>query len=183
MRGTGHPPYRLLVVALLTAAALFASPGTASGETVARRESAEAVLLTKINDVRAAHHLPALKASSLLSNAAGRHSANMAWKGYFQHDFKKDGSWYSFGTWIRWYWPGPGYKAWTAGENLAWGAPGLSPGKAVNMWLNSPNHRANLLGVWSYVGVGIVHVVSPGGYFNPYSEVTIVTADFGHRSK
>ena len=183
MRGTGRPPYRLLVVALLTAAVLFASPGIASGETVARRESAEAVLLNKINDVRAAHHLPALKASSLLSNAAGRHSANMAWKGYFQHDFKKNGNWYSFGTWIRWYWPGPGYKAWTAGENLAWGAPGLSPGKAVNMWLNSPGHRANLLGAWSHVGVGIVHVVSPGGYFNPYSEVTIVTADFGRRSK
>jgi uncharacterized protein YkwD len=51
------------------------------------------------------------------------------------------------------------------------------------MWLNSPGHRANLLGAWSYVGVGIVHVVSPGGYFSPYSEVTIVTADFGHRSK
>jgi uncharacterized protein YkwD len=181
MRGTGRP-VKILVAALLATAALVGSTANAEAANVVQRNSAESALVDRINEVRANHALPKLGVSDALTQAAQRHATNMAWKGYFKHDFKKNGNWYSFGTWIRWYWPGTGYKVWTAGENLAWGAPDLSPSKTVTMWMNSPGHRANLLGAWSRVGVGIVHVSSPGGYFKAYPDVTIVAADFGKRS-
>ena len=33
------------------------------------------------------------------------------------------------------------------------------------------------------LGVSIVHVTDPVGYYKDFSEATIVTADFGRRSK
>jgi uncharacterized protein YkwD len=182
MRGTGRPVVKIVFAALLATAALVGSTAEAGAGRVVQRNATEPSLVTRINEVRANHGLSALRVSDLLTHAAQRHSTNMAWKGYFKHDFKKNGNWYSFGTWIRWYWPGPGYTAWTAGENLAWGSPDLSARKTVTMWMNSPGHRANLLGAWTRVGVGIVHISSPGGYFKAYPDVTIVTADFGRRT-
>jgi uncharacterized protein YkwD len=182
MRGTGHPRVRILLLGLVAALALVGSASRAHAATVAQRDAVEPALVSRINEVRASHGLAALGVSDLLTTAAQRHASNMAYRGYFKHDFKKNGNWYGFGTWIRWYWPGPGYKAWTAGENLAWGAPDLSPSKTVTMWMNSPGHRANLLGAWTRVGVGVVHVASPGGFFKAYPDVTIVAAEFGRRS-
>ena len=182
MRGTGRFPFRILLASLVAGAALLGAATQASAANVAQRNAVEPTLVSRINEVRRNHALSALSVSDLLTNAAQRHATNMAWKGYFKHDFKKEGSWYSFGTWIRWYWPGPGYKTWTAGENLAWGAPDLSPSKTVTMWMNSPGHRANLLGAWTRVGVGVVHITSPGGYFKAYPDVTIVAAEFGRRT-
>ena len=79
---------------------------------------------------------------------------------------------------------GPGLHVWSAGENLAWGAPGLGVRKTVSLWMHSPGHRANLLNKdWNKIGVSIAHVTNPVGYFKAYSEATIVTADFGRRSK
>jgi uncharacterized protein YkwD len=182
MRGTGRPGIRILFATLFATAALVGSTAQAGAANVVHRESAESALVGRINEVRANHHLPALKVVDPLSTAARHHATNMAWKGYFKHDLKKDGTWYSFSSWIRWYWPGPGYTAWTAGENLAWGSPDLGARKTVTMWMNSPGHRANLLGAWNRVGVGIVHISSPGGYFKAYPDVTIVAADFGRRT-
>jgi uncharacterized protein YkwD len=182
MRGTGRPGVRILFVALFTTAALVGATAEAGAANVVQRNATEPSLVTRINEVRANHGLSALRVADPLTTAAQRHATNMAWKGYFQHDFKKEGNWYSFPTWIRWYWPGPGYTTWTAGENLAWGSPDLSARKTVTMWMNSPGHRANLLGPWTRVGVGIVHISSPGGYFKAYPDVTIVAAEFGRRS-
>jgi uncharacterized protein YkwD len=106
----------------------------------------------------------------------------MAKVGYFRHELRSKSTWKSFGTWIRWYWPGPGYSSWTAGENLAWAAPDATPNQIVTWWMNSPGHRANLLGKWKYVGVAIVHVTAPMGYYRDYPEVTIIAAEFGKRA-
>jgi len=109
----------------------------------------------------------------------------MAVTSYFRHELytpARSTDWTPFGTWIRWYWPGPGYVAWTAGENLAWAAPDATPAQVVNWWMNSPGHRANLLGAWNRVGVAIIRVSSPGGFYRAYSQVTIVVADFGKRT-
>jgi uncharacterized protein YkwD len=104
--------------------------------------------------------------------------------GYFRHELRYKGTWKSFGTWIRWYWPGAGYTSWSAGENLAWGAPDLGPRKTVSLWMHSPGHRANLLNKsWNRIGVSIVHVSDPVGIFNDFTAATVVTADFGERSK
>ena len=49
-------------------------------------------------------------------------------------------------------------KAWTVGENIAWGSGTLSsPGKMVAAWMASPGHRANLLNpAFREVGIGVV---------------------------
>ena len=164
------------------ACAFFALASPAAAATITQRNAIEPALVTRINQVRANHHLPALSVASLLTTAATKHANNMAWKGYFRHEFRRDGNWVAFGTWIRWYWPGPGYRAWTAGENLAWAAPDTTPAQVVNWWMKSPGHRANLLGAWNRVGVAIIRVSSPGGFYRAYSQVTIVVADFGRRT-
>jgi uncharacterized protein YkwD len=49
------------------------------------------------------------------------------------------------------------------------------------MWLNSPDHRKNLLTArWREIGLGAIHVASaPAAYGG--REVTIITVDFGVR--
>jgi uncharacterized protein YkwD len=181
MRGTGHLAGRIFVVTIVAALALALS-GVAGAANVQARNTMEPTLVDRMNDVRAAHGLPALRESSPLMDAATRHANSMGYKGYFRHELKRRGTWYGYGTWIRWYWPGPGYTSWAVGENLAWGAPSLGAAQTVTMWMNSAPHRANLLGSWRYVGVAVVHVTAPAGYYRDYPEVTIVAAEFGKRS-
>jgi hypothetical protein len=50
--------------------------------------------------------------------------------------------------------------------------------------MHSPAHRANVLSKdWNRVGVSIVHVTDPVGYYKDFSAATIATADFGRRAK
>jgi uncharacterized protein YkwD len=166
---------------VLTALVLAAPAGAT---TVLQHDAAEAKLVHRINHVRTNHGLKPMRVVGRLTRAATRHSNSMANVGYFRHELRHNGKWKPFGTWIRWFWPGTGYTSWSAGENLAWGAPGLGPRKTVSLWMHSPGHRANLLSKsWNRIGVSIVHVTSPVGVFAPYAEATIVTADFGRRSK
>jgi uncharacterized protein YkwD len=183
MRGSGHAYLRIVLVAAASACAFALAAGSAAAADVAARNSREPGLVTHINAVRAAHNLRALKESALLTSAATRHANSMGNRGYFRHELRRKGTWVSFGTWVHWYWPGPDYTAWRAGENLAWGAPDVTPTQVVTMWMNSAPHRANLLGSWKRVGVAIVHVTAPARYFRDYPEVTIAVAEFGKRSR
>ena len=62
--------------------------------------------------------------------------------------------------------PAPGYSSWSAGENLAWGAPSLSASGTVSRWMASSGHRANILNPrWRNIGVGAVQVRDPRGYY------------------
>ena len=62
-----------------------------------------------------------------------------------------------------------------AGENLAWGTGFRGSAKGiVAAWLNSPEHRANLLRP-SFTRVGIGDLV---GSFQGYGGANVVTADF-----
>ncbi|HEY7003077.1 MAG TPA: CAP domain-containing protein [Gaiellaceae bacterium] len=169
-------------VALLLAALLFAAPAGAT--TLSQRDAAEAKLVHRINHVRATHGLAPLHRVARLEKAATRHSNSMARRGYFRHELLQNGKFKSFGTWIREFWPGPGYTSWSAGENLAWGAPSLGVQKTVSLWMHSPGHRANLLSKqWNRIGVAVVHVVDPIKFFKQFASATIVTADFGRRSR
>jgi uncharacterized protein YkwD len=175
--------------ALLAAFALvFALSATSApaATIVTARDSAEAPVIARMNDIRASHGLRALSAAPALNRAATKHANSMAAAGYFKHDLyrpSRTDHWTPYGTWIRWYWPGEGYNSWAAGENLAWGAPDLTPRQAVSRWMNSAPHRANILTAgWRRVGVAVVHVSDPLGYFGSWSDVTIVVAEFGRRS-
>jgi uncharacterized protein YkwD len=47
-------------------------------------------------------------------------------------------------------------RCWRAGENLAWGTGDLASVRRIFIaWLHSPEHRANLLGRYSQIGVAL----------------------------
>lgn len=101
-----------------------------------------------INNQRANNGLPPLRVDSRLVQAARRHSQDMANNNFFSH-YGSDGS--SPFDRIR----DAGYSFRTAGETIAGGY--ISPESAVNGWMNSPGHRAILLGNYDDIGVGYVY--------------------------
>jgi uncharacterized protein YkwD len=175
-----------LVVILVAGAAAIPAYALAAGATVSPEDTLESALVSKINQVRTAHGLRPVRAASRLGKAADRHSSSLALVGYFRHELftpLRATNWTSYSHWIHWYWPGPGYTSWSAGENLAWGGTGLGAREIVRMWMNSAGHRANLLARgWRNIGVSAVRVFLPLGYFAGQTEVKIVVAEFGRRS-
>jgi len=62
-----------------------------------------------------------------------------------------------------------------------WSSPDVTPGEALQLWMRSPEHRANILkDEWREIGVSAVHVNAAPGTFGG-KPVTIVTTDFGVR--
>ena len=71
-----------------------------------------------------------------------------------------------------------GVRARCIGENLAWAVGPMAEAHAlVNLWLASPEHRANLLHAgYRRVGVGIRI-----GSFAGYPDAVLITTDFSGR--
>jgi uncharacterized protein YkwD len=165
------------VVALLGA---LAAPAAQSGK-VANRvalSSLESGVLSDLNKIRAQHGLQPVKISARLTASAAQHSKEMGADGYFEHS-SHDGTvfWKRIN---RWYGQN-GYGYWSVGENLLWSSPDVDPAGAMQLWMNSPEHRANILTArWREIGISAVHVpAAPGTYKG--LEVTIITTDFGIR--
>jgi uncharacterized protein YkwD len=152
--------------------------GATSDRPAAGMRSLEQDVLYNLNLLRREHGLAPLRLSSSLSAAARQHSDEMASRGYFSHD-SANGS--SFDRRISHFYPIAGRHYWSVGENLLWSSPDVSASGAIDMWLNSPEHRKIMLTArWREVGLAAVHESSaPGSYGG--REVTIVTADFGVR--
>jgi len=166
-----------LVVVALAAAALAASGSAATQRHVSLNALSRGVL-AQVNAVRVAHGLVPLRISAQLTAAASQHSHEMAVDGYFAHNSANGGT---FDKRIaRFYSPGQ-FRYWSVGENLVWAAPDLGAVEALQLWMNSPPHRENLLTArWREIGISAVHVASaPGAYGG--GPATIVTADFGVR--
>jgi uncharacterized protein YkwD len=178
---------RTLAAAIVLAATLLLTAAPAAALTVSDDQALEVALVKRINKVRAEHGLRSLRPVARLTKAASRHAASMGAASYFRHELftpRREVRWTSFGRWLRWYYPGPGYSSWSAGENLAWGAPDITARQTVSRWLASPGHRANLLSRgWRHIGVAAVHVRNPAGYYGAWDDVTIVAAEFGRRSR
>jgi uncharacterized protein YkwD len=178
--GMSRRAVRLLtLVAFVLSISSVAAP---AGATVTRRSNAmrslEADLLVQINDLRRTHRLAPLRLSSGLGLAARQHSTEMAGRGYFAHS-SANGS--HFDRRIARYYPMGSRRYWSVGENLLWSSPDVDAPGALQMWLDSPEHRANLLTArWREIGISAVHTVSAPGTYGG-REVTIVTTDFGIR--
>jgi uncharacterized protein YkwD len=183
---TQRPRLALATVVVLAVGALFlvalqaASAGTprtsGTAHWVGRLHALEPQVFAAINDFRRAHGLAPLRLSRALTIAAGEHSLSMAEHGYFEHS-SLDGSplWQRVAAVYA-----PNGRRWSVGENLVWASPGLSAGRALELWLASPPHRATLLSrAWGEVGLGAVRAVAGGVYGGRV--VTILTADFGVR--
>jgi uncharacterized protein YkwD len=123
---------RTLLLAVLMVGGLFswtsalAQPGA---------EVAEQQLFQAINRERAAHGLPALKWDDALANAARQHAEAMAAQKAISHTFPGE--------------PSLPSRATRAGARFSWLSENVAAGpNAENIseqWMQSPNHRANLL--------------------------------------
>lgn len=139
----------------------------------------ESGVLVDINAFRRAHHLQPLRVSVSLSAAAREHTLQMAEDGYFAHT-SADGL--AFWRRIQSFYPSGAWAYWSVGENLLWSSPDVTPAGALEMWLASPEHRANLMNPrWREIGVAAVHQDAAPGVYDGL-DVTIVTTDFGSRS-
>jgi uncharacterized protein YkwD len=162
----GHPhrtvrPHRPVGRVVPPAPTAQPAPTTAA-PTVADSEQA---LLDAVNAARAANGLAALTVDASLEGAARAHTENLLANGAFTHDFVDANGSTPFGGWIgRW------YRGNCAGENLASGSPSLTPEQAVQLWLNSPGHRANMLST-RFTTIGVALQGSNGTW--------IATTDFG----
>ncbi|MHB8642032.1 MAG: CAP domain-containing protein [Gaiellaceae bacterium] len=174
---TGGVAKKLVAPALIAAA--FAAPAAAQTQhpSVALNALSRGVL-AQVNAVRRSHGLVPLRISASLTDAASQHSHEMAADGYFAHK-SADGS--AFDKRLIRFYSAARVHYWSVGENLVWSAPALTPAEAVDLWMHSPDHRANLLTArWREVGISAVHVASAPGTYGG-RPVTIVTADFGVR--
>jgi uncharacterized protein YkwD len=106
-----------------------------------------AQVLRITNAERAQHGCSALTINARLARAAQRHSADMVARHFFDHT-DPDGK-------------GPGERLAAAGYPLAaWGeniaAGQQTPTAAMNSWMNSPGHRANILNCgYRAIGIGV----------------------------
>ena len=169
-----------VAVALVAVVGAFAAPVASSSKasTHVTLTSLESGVLQQLNAIRVQHGLVPLKISARLTASADQHSAEMGADGYFEHN-SHDGT--AFWKRIAHWYASTGYGYWSVGENLLWSSPDVDPKHALELWMNSPEHRANILAPrWREIGVSAVHVqAAPGTYRG--LDVTIITTDFGVR--
>jgi uncharacterized protein YkwD len=148
------------ILAGLLAALLLAPAALAAGATLS---PAEAGLLQSVNQTRLAHGLRPLGLDQTLVRAARAHSVDMLHRDYFAH-----GTFLSRMT--SFHARGP-----VVGENLAWGVGSYAaPATVIREWLQSPEHRRNLLRPgFTRIGIGAAR----GGFLGQ-GGATIFTADF-----
>jgi len=166
----------MIAVSSSAATSSRSGSGTRSSQRVGLPQLQNQVLVG-INDLRRKAGLVPLKLSAALTAAAYEQSASMAEHGFFSHT--------SYGGSPFWKRVAAKYAArsrsWSVGENLVWRSPWLDSQIALELWLQSPEHRKNMLSpIWREIGLGAVHVASAPGVYEG-REVTILTADFGVR--
>jgi uncharacterized protein YkwD len=186
---------RTALIALLTAALLVPATTVAEGkrkapaEAQAAHECADAdleatnenlgriraAILCLHNQIRAENDLPALRDNKRLRKAALGHSKDMVKDGFFEHTTPEGVTMVDRILKAKYVGEDEG---WVLGENLAWGTGSLgTPRGAVDAWMDSPGHRANVLKkAYREMGVGVVVGV-------PVSDAAgaTYTVDFGAR--
>jgi uncharacterized protein YkwD len=132
------------------------------------------VMLEKLNEVRRAQGLVAVRPSLLLRLTAQRHSDDMMIRNYFSHTSPGGSTLLDRITRSGFV---SGYS-WEAGETLAWGTGALGkPGHVIVAWLHSPEHRAILLSpTWSRIGIS-----AACGRFLGHAGACVWTADWVKR--
>jgi uncharacterized protein YkwD len=170
----------IIAVALIALLGALVAPTARSGRAATRvtLTSLESGVLSALNQIRAQHGLQPLKISAPLTASAAQHSREMGTAGYFQHN-SNDGTafWKRIGHWYG----STGYGYWSVGENLLWSSPEVDAPGALQLWMNSPEHRANILTArWREIGISAQHYAAAPGTYKGL-EVTIITTDFGIR--
>jgi uncharacterized protein YkwD len=170
----------VIAVALVALLGALAAPAAHSGQAANRvgLSSLESGVLSDLNRIRVQHGLQPVKLSARLTASAAQHSEEMGADGYFEHN-SQDGT--EFWKRIDRFYGQNGYGYWSVGENLLWSSPNVDPAGALQLWMNSPEHRANILSPrWREIGISAVHFAAAPGTYKGL-EVTIITTDFGVR--
>jgi uncharacterized protein YkwD len=118
----------------------------------------ENLMVTLINQARAANGLKALKIDSTLTSVARWRSKDMYSRDYFSHTIPNPpgGNWANELT-------RRGYCFTVTGENIAWNNYPDNratqhafdgEGNGTDGWMNSPGHYENIMGDWTVIGVG-----------------------------
>jgi uncharacterized protein YkwD len=169
---------RMIAVAVLVALAVV--PSAFGRHASARQTSLQALdagVLVQLNAIRTAHHLVPLELNAALTAAARGHSAEMLADGYFAHQ-SVDGA--PFWKRLTAY-SDTAHGSWSVGENLLWSSPDVDAGRALRLWMASPEHRHNILTArWREIGIAAIHADSAAGTYGGRS-VTVITTDFGVR--
>lgn len=139
---------RYLGIAFCLAALLFVSQVQIFVDRVPQLSAVIASVVVELtNDERTAEELGTLRVSDALTAAAARKATDMAEKGYFAHTSPEGVT--------PWHWfKESGYTFVYAGENLAIDFE-ESP-DVVRAWMESPSHRANIVGTqFTEIGVAV----------------------------
>lgn len=122
-------------------------------------------LYAATNQARANNGMGPLTLNAKLNNGAQAKANDMIAKNYWSHT-APDGT----QPWV--FFVNAGYTYLRAGENLAYGFD--TSGGVVNGWMNSPGHKANILGAYNDVGFGIANGPNYQGGQN-----TVIVAFYG----
>ena len=174
-----------ILVAVAACVGALAGPAAATDSQPLHRvsqisavNSMEPQVLAQINQIRTSRGLAALRLSASLSAAADQHSLEMAQDGYFAHNSFNGGA---FDKRIAHFYGIGKFHYWSVGENLLWRAPDIDAATALQMWMESPDHRANLLDPrWREIGLSAVRATGASGVYAGL-DATIITTDFGVR--
>jgi uncharacterized protein YkwD len=187
--------HRTLITALVAAALLAPAASVAEGKSHHRAVAKAAAecpdsdlmptadnlgrirkaVLCLHNEIRAQHHLSALRSNGRLRKAALGHSRDMVANDYFEHTTPAGVTMVDRILKARYVRANQG---WSLGENLAWGTGSYgTPRGAVDAWMESPGHRDNILRRdYREVGVGVVV-----GVPSDHGSGATYTLDFGVR--
>ena len=166
-------------LALLGVGVMGATAAGKPARSLAAADQLEGRVLVELNAIRRAHGLVPVRLSNPLSAAADAHSRSMGRFGYFEHE-SRDGS--AFWKRVQRFYGAGSYGTWSVGENLLWSSGGLDASQALELWMASPAHRANILTPrWREVGLSAVTVAGAPGVYGG-RDVVIITTDFGVRS-
>lgn len=161
--GKPYWPYLPLVLIVgvgIVVNALWAHQGSVLGQST---DLTTAALLSSTNVQRVQDHESSLQLSQLLDNAAQSKANDMVVRNYWSHNTPDGATPWSFIV-------KAGYSYQAAGENLAYGFNSSSA--VINSWMNSIEHRANILnGAFTQVGFG---VAQSQNYQNQGPETVIV---------
>ena len=161
----------LPTAAIAVVAAIGASPAQAAKPVscanadlvpnAANGASARSATLCLINVERRSRGIRALRSNSRLRNAAQRYAEQMVRQNFFGH-VSPSGS--TLLQRIRKAAYLNSTRAYSVGENLAWGTRELStPRQTVRSWMGSPPHRANMLDRgFREIGIGVAIGVPRG---------------------
>ena len=163
-----------LGAASASAGGLVAPPGTcpepAAAAGPASRETEEGAMLCLTNFARLQAGEAALEDTQQLQESATDKAEDILRCNSFSHSACGR----EFTYWIR----ASGYlstQCWRAGENLAWGTGQYGTVRSIfRAWMRSPEHRANILGDFTQVGID-----RDGGNLEGHPGTIVWTQHFG----